>query len=282
MEARFTNYGGAIQEIVLKNFATSRDDDSPYVMNGKRSGPALELTGLLGLDKSEAFQLVEPSRDPSIVEFRKVIEGNYQVTRRYSISEDTNQEKAYLIKHELEFRNLTDQSLFIGDFSLNAGTVAPSGPQLLTLLRRRRHQVLCPKQVHQQYHTVLFFRTTRLYRRGPKLGLDFSQNQFFITILAQPKRGRLFRPTSRISTAGHPVTPQLGMTGRLRWIALRWFRKTRRFSSSTTTSGPKPIVSRAWREHRGACNSAFSTISNFADYDEWLLQFFSYGVAIVL
>ena len=80
MEARFTNYGGAIQEIVLKDFATSRDDASPYVMNGKRSGPALELTGLLGLDKTEAFQLVEPSRDPSIVEFRKVIEGNYQVT----------------------------------------------------------------------------------------------------------------------------------------------------------------------------------------------------------
>ena len=213
MEARFTNYGGAIQEIVLKDFATSRDDDSPYVMNGKRSGPALELTGLLGLDKSEAFQLVEPSRDPSIVEFRKVIEGNYQVTSRYSISEDTNQEKAYLIKHELEFRNLTDQSLFIGDFSLNAGTVAPSGPQDAQLLTFGYYDGEDTKFFAQSKFTgssIPFFSSEPRDYISEDRSLDWIslKNQFFITYSeAQPKRGRLFRPTRRVPTAGQPVTP---------------------------------------------------------------------------
>ncbi len=128
MEARFTNYGGAIQEIVLKDFERSRTDNSPYIMNERRSGPALELTGLQGLDKSESYQLVEPS-DPNTVEFRKVINDNYQITRRYTISQDVENEKAYLVRHELEFRNLTANPLFIGEFNLNSGTVAPSGPQ---------------------------------------------------------------------------------------------------------------------------------------------------------
>ena len=222
MEARFTNYGGAIQEIVLKDFATSRDDDSPYVMNGKRSGPALELTGLLGLDKSEAFQLVEPSRDPSIVEFRKVIEGNYQVTRRYSISEDTNQEKAYLIKHELEFRNLTDQSLFIGDFSLNAGTVAPSGPQDAQLLTFGYYDGEDTKFFAQSKFTgssIPFFSSEPRDYISEDRSLDWIslKNQFFITILKPNQSGvGFFAQPVEFPQLANQSRPQLGMTGLLK------------------------------------------------------------------
>ena len=222
MEARFTNYGGAIQEIVLKDFATSRDDDSPYVMNGERSGPALELTGLLGLDKSEAFQLVEPSRDPSIVEFRKVIEGNYQVTRRYSISEDTNQEKAYLIKHELEFRNLTDQSLFIGDFSLNAGTVAPSGPQDAQLLTFGYYDGEDTKFFAQSKFTgssIPFFSSEPRDYISEDRSLDWIslKNQFFITILKPNQSGvGFFAQPVEFPQLANQSRPQLGMTGLLK------------------------------------------------------------------
>ena len=222
MEARFTNYGGAIQEIVLKNFATSRDDDSPYVMNGKRSGPALELTGLLGLDKNEAFQLVEPSRDPSIVEFRKVIEGSYQVTRRYSISEDTTQEKAYLIKHELEFRNLTDQSLFIGDFSLNAGTVAPSGPQDAQLLTFGYYDGEDTKFFAQSKFTgstIPFFSSEPRDYIAEDRSLDWIslKNQFFITILKPNQSGvGVFAQPVEFPQLANQSRPQLGMTGLLK------------------------------------------------------------------
>ena len=222
MEARFTNYGGAIQEIVLKDFATSRDDDSPYVMNGERSGPALELTGLLGLGKTEAFQLVEPSRDPSIVEFRKVIEGNYQVTRRYSISEDTTQEKAYLIKHELEFRNLTDQSLFIGDFSLNAGTVAPSGPQDAQLLTFGYYDGEDTQFFAQSKFTgssIPFFSSEPRDYIAEDRSLDWIslKNQFFITILKPNQSGvGFFAQPVEFPQLANQSRPQLGMTGLLK------------------------------------------------------------------
>ena len=222
MEARFTNYGGAIQEIVLKDFATSRDDASPYVMNGKRSGPALELTGLLGLDKTEAFQLVEPSRDPSIVEFRKVIEGNYQVTRRYSISEDTTQERAYLIKHELEFRNLTDQSLFISDFSLNAGTVAPSGPQDAQLLTFGYYDGEDTKFLAQSKFTgssIPFFSSEPRDYIAEDRSVDWIslKNQFFITILKPNQSGvGFFAQPVEFPQLANQSRPQLGMTGLLK------------------------------------------------------------------
>ena len=222
MEARFTNYGGAIQEIVLKGFATSRDDTSPYVINGKRSGPALELTGLSGLDKTEAFQLVEPSRDPSIVEFRKVIEGNYQVTRRYSISEDTTQEKAYLIKHELEFRNLTGQPLLINDFSLNAGTVAPSGPQDAQLLTFGYYDGEDTEFLAQSKFTgssIPFFSSEPRDYIAEDRSLNWIslKNQFFITILKPNQNGvGFFAQPVEFPQLANQSRPQLGMTGLLK------------------------------------------------------------------
>lgn len=222
MEARFTNYGGAIQEIVLKDFATSRDNSSPYVMNGKRSGPALELTGLLGLDKTESFQLVEPSSDPNKVEFRKVVQGNYQVTRRYTIHEDTSQEKAYLIKHELEFRNLTDQALFISDFSLNAGTVAPSGPQDAQLLTFGYFDGEDTEFLAQSKFTgssIPFFSSEPRDYIAEDRSVDWIslKNQFFITILKPSQSGvGYFAQPVEFPQLAHQSRPQLGMTGLLK------------------------------------------------------------------
>ena len=221
MEARFTNYGGAIQEIVLKDFERSRDDDSPYIMNERRSGPALELTGLQGLDKSESFQLVEPS-DPNTVEFRKVINDNYQITRRYTISQDVENEKAYLVRHELEFRNLTANPLFIGEFNLNSGTVAPSGPQDAQLLTFGYFDGEDTEFLAQGKFTgsnIPFFKSAPRDSISENRNVDWVslKNQFFITILKpdQPGIGYFAQPVQFPQSADES-RPQLGMTGSMK------------------------------------------------------------------
>lgn len=221
MEARFTNFGGAIQEIVLKNFDKSRDDDSPYIMNPRGSRPALEITGLLGLDKSESYQLVEPS-DPNTVEFRKIVQDNFQITRRYTISQDTKNEKAYLIRHELEFRNLTNSPLLIGDFSLNAGTVAPSGPQDAQLLTFGYFDGEDTEFLAQGKFTgskMPFFKSEpRDYiTENRSVNWVTLKNQFFITILKPDQAGvGYFAQPVEFPHLPSDSRPHLGMTGSIK------------------------------------------------------------------
>ncbi len=221
MEARFTNYGGAIQEIVLKDFERSRDDSSAYIMNERRSGPALEITGLAGLDKAESYQLVEPS-DPNTVEFRKIIDGNYQVTRRYTISQDVTHQNAYLVRHELEFRNLTESPLIIGEFNLNSGTVAPSGPQDAQLLTFGYFDGEDTEFLAQGKFTgsnIPFFKSPPRDSISEYRNVDWVslKNQFFITILKpdQPGIGYFAQPV-QFPQRESESRPQLGMTGSMK------------------------------------------------------------------
>lgn len=292
MTARFTNYGGALQEIVLKDFETSRDDASPYVMNAGRTGPALELTGLLGSDKSEAYQLVEPS-DPNTVEFRKVIQDSYQITRRYTINQETENEKAYLIRHELEFRNLTDQALLVGDFSLNAGTVAPSGPQDAQLLTFGYFDGEDSKFLAQSKFTgsnIPFFKSPPRDYISENRNLDWItlKNQFFITILKPdtPGVGFFAQPVS-FPQLVNETRPQLGMTGSLKMDSFTLAPQDTQTYGFDYYIGPKEFdrVSRVGENtEAGMQFGFFGAISKFLLTMMNLFHGFShnYGVAIIL
>jgi YidC/Oxa1 family membrane protein insertase len=220
MEARFTNYGGAIQEITLKEFDKSRDDDSPYVMNGNRVAPALELTGLPGLNKDTTYQLVEPSGTDT-VEYRAVVGDNLQVTRRYIIEQDTTNEKPYLIRHELEFRNLSNDTLPIGDFSLNAGTVAPSGPQDAQLLTFGYFDGEDTEFLAQGKFTgssIPFFSSAPRDSISENRNIDWVslKNQFFITILKPDEKAVGYFAQPVPFPQGDEDRPQIGVSGSMK------------------------------------------------------------------
>lgn len=221
IEARFTNYGGAIQDITLKDFDKSRDDESPYIMNGNRVAPALELTGLPGLNKDAAYQLVEPS-DSNTVEFRTVVANDLQITRRYVIQQDTTNEKPYLIRHELEFRNLSDRALPIGDFSLNAGTVAPSGPQDAQLLTFGYYDGEDTEFLAQSKFTgssIPFFSSPPRDSISENRSVNWVslKNQFFITILKPDQNGvGYFAQPVPFPQAANQTRPQIGVSGSMK------------------------------------------------------------------
>ncbi len=292
IEARFTNYGGAIREIVLKDFDKSRDDTSPYIMNEHRFAPALELTGLPSLNKDTAYKLIEPS-DPNTVEFRAVVEENLQVTRRYTIEQDTNKEKPYLIRHELEFRNLSSSSLPIGSFNLNTGTAAPSGPQDIQLLTFGFFDGEDSKFLAQSKFTgssMPFFSSEPRDFISETRNVQWVsvKNQFFITILKPDINGigYLAQPV-QFPKNGSSTKPQLGVTGSLRMDSFTLAPLDTQTFGFNFYIGPKEFdrISRVGESTEDVMQ--FSFVSPFSKFLLTMMTAFhgfvhNYGIAIIL
>lgn len=214
-EVRFTNYGGAIREIVLKDEKKTLDGDEPYVMNELHYAPALNLNlDYLGDAKNTAFEIV-PTSDRDTVVFRGTINEQVEVTRTYRISQELKGPETFTVSHELQVRNLTEGMLPIGKMMLNIGTVAPSGTQdrfLQTFGYSNGDDIEFTDQSDFKGGGFPGF------RKDPK---DFEQvsdqivwasvkNQFFITLITpeEPAAGYIARPVNFLETDknGEPKT----------------------------------------------------------------------------
>ncbi|MBC2607244.1 membrane protein insertase YidC [Pelagicoccus albus] len=225
VEVRFTNFGGAIKEIVLKKDRKSLDSDEPYVMNHLRYSPALNLSTYLGDAKDVAFKQV-PSLLPDSVTFRGVIADQLEVTRTYTISQEADGPAPFTISHDLEIRNLTDGALPLGELLVNIGTVAPSGMQdrlLQTFGYSNGEDVEFTKQSDFMGGGIPGF------KKAPK---DMEQvsdtvvwasvkNQFFITLITpeEPAAGYIARPVDFPNEIDEDA-PKTGLTGDIKLPAM--------------------------------------------------------------
>jgi len=133
VEARFTNSGGALREVAL----IKRDDkkrliyperlggDEPFVFNALHADPMLAIVDFPGLDRNARYERV--SRTSNEVVYRSVLEGQLEVTRRYSLAPNVGETTdPYQIRHETTFRNLSTQPTLPMRVALALGTAAPS------------------------------------------------------------------------------------------------------------------------------------------------------------
>ncbi|MDB6167018.1 MAG: yidC [Lacunisphaera sp.] len=123
---RFTNHGGAIDNISLVRIADHLDEkgkESPerYTLNARQAAPALSLADFPGADVHTAYTVV--SQTATEIVYRAVADG-LEVTRRYSLAKAAGLDD-YQIRHETTFRNLTDKLLRLPHASFNLGTAAP-------------------------------------------------------------------------------------------------------------------------------------------------------------
>ena len=128
IEARLTDFGGAIQNVALKKYPAVKDRPEPVVFNEQHADPMLAFTQetLPGLGRAIRYEVV--SQSSTEVVFRTVFEKRIEVTRRYTIlpaGAPTDKADPYQLRHEITFRNLTDQTLPLPRFSLSLGTAAP-------------------------------------------------------------------------------------------------------------------------------------------------------------
>jgi YidC/Oxa1 family membrane protein insertase len=128
IEARLTDFGGAVQDVAFKKYPAVKGRPEPFVFNALHTDPMLAFTqeSFPGLGRTMRYEVV--SQNAAEVVFRAVWENRIEVTRRFSIvpaGAPTDKADPYQLRHEIAFRNLTDQTVTLPRFALSLGTAAP-------------------------------------------------------------------------------------------------------------------------------------------------------------
>jgi len=126
IKVRFTDFGGAIRDVALKQYPAAQDRPDPFVFNELHADPMLALTDFPGLDRGARYDVV--SSTASEIVFRAVLDQRLEVTRRYTLAPSTDAKSAtdpYQLRHETTFRNLTDKTAVPFRVALALGTAAP-------------------------------------------------------------------------------------------------------------------------------------------------------------
>jgi YidC/Oxa1 family membrane protein insertase len=120
IEARLTDFGGAISSVAFKKYDDQQASNEPFVFNRQHAAPMLAIGELQGLDQNTRFARV--SATSTEVVYQTVFENRLEVTRRYRLP--TAGEDPYRIRHETTFRNLTDQTFAMPRLALELGTTS--------------------------------------------------------------------------------------------------------------------------------------------------------------
>lgn len=125
IEVRFTNFGGAVRDVALKKYPAVQGKPEPFIFNALHADPMLALVDFPGLNRETAFELVSQSANEIV--YRATLNGNLEVVRRYILppSEGKNTDP-YQLRHEITFRNLTEQATAPFKVALALGTAAPA------------------------------------------------------------------------------------------------------------------------------------------------------------
>jgi YidC/Oxa1 family membrane protein insertase len=120
IEARLTDFGGAIANVAFKKYPAEQGGAEPFVFNRQHSAPMLAIGELRGLDQKTRFTRV--SATATEVVYQTVFENRLEVTRRYRLP--AAGEDPYRIRHETTFRNLTTQTIPLPRLALELGTTS--------------------------------------------------------------------------------------------------------------------------------------------------------------
>ena len=133
VEIRFTDSGGAIRDIALKKhdakdrliYPAELNGNTPFVFNALHADPMLAFVDFPGLDRGTRFQRVSSSANEVV--YRAVLDGQLDVTRRYTLApDDSDKTDPYQLRHETTMRNLSDKTAAPMKVALALGTAAPT------------------------------------------------------------------------------------------------------------------------------------------------------------
>jgi len=123
----FTNRGGAISRIELKNHPEVKGEPEPVVLNSFAEEPALGISRALGTGYAAfapVFQLQSQTDDQ--ISFVADIGGGLSMRRVYAFVPENGPGSRYTLRHTTEFINSSDEALSIDRIFINVGTAAPT------------------------------------------------------------------------------------------------------------------------------------------------------------
>ncbi len=127
IEARLTDFGGAVRDVAFKKYPAVQGKPEPYVFNQLHTDPMLGFTDFPGVDRHARFNLISSNATEAV--FQLILEDRIEVTRRYSVHPAgaalKEGEDPYEIRSETTFRNLTAQVITLPRTGVSLGTTSP-------------------------------------------------------------------------------------------------------------------------------------------------------------
>ena len=121
IEARLTDFGGAVRDVAFKKYPAVLGKPEPYVFNHLHEDPILAFTDFPGLGRNARYELVRSSATEVV--YRTVLDGRLEVTRLYRLTAAPEPGgDPYRLHHETTFRNLTNTTAPLPRAGLSLGT----------------------------------------------------------------------------------------------------------------------------------------------------------------
>ncbi|NDV62117.1 membrane protein insertase YidC [Puniceicoccales bacterium CK1056] len=128
-----SSYGGAIGEIVLKNYPNenphTNENPNPVVLNKVSDQQALALNRSTGSQMAPMARFYELVRQTdSSATFKATLPSGLVITREYTLSmgDDPDSPNPYVISHITSLSNASSQAIILDRAFLNIGTAAPT------------------------------------------------------------------------------------------------------------------------------------------------------------
>lgn len=222
VEARFSDFGGALREVALKKYSKELKGTSPYVFNEQRADPILAFVDLPGLDRNTRFRRVSSS-DTEVV-YRAVVDNRLEVTRRYVLAPSKGEgSDPYQVRHETTFRNLTDQTLQPMRVALSLGTAAPNDPKddglmLKTGYSNSGDQTFIPRsdlEASGGFLGIGAHSSRPFIASGGPIAWAAVKNKFFVSILTgdEPATGLITKRVKLFTSLPDDAHNAYGITG---------------------------------------------------------------------
>ncbi len=138
IRVHLTNKGGAIAKVDLLKYIKEQGSTENYAFNGvevldkNMKLPALSLafsnaSSAIPEPLLRSFKFDEKSSSNVAKVYKLVLDGKFEITRRYALAKEGNQDCApYIIISQTSIKNISDKDLSLNEVFLNLGTVEPT------------------------------------------------------------------------------------------------------------------------------------------------------------
>lgn len=123
IEVIFTNQGGAIKKVAMKEYAARKNSDDPYLFNHYGYAPMLGVSVNQGAFDKTFTKTLQTERE---VHFERQEENGLLIRKKFWINQTESEGQPYSIRHSIEFVNTTGQNLLINNYQLHMGTIEPA------------------------------------------------------------------------------------------------------------------------------------------------------------
>lgn len=123
IEVIFTNQGGAIKKVSMKDYEASKNSEDPYLFNHYGHAPMLAVSVKDG-DYTHSF--TKTRQTETEIEFERQQADGLLIRKKFSIHATEAEGEPYTIRHSIEFVNTGSSNLVINNYKLHLGTIEPA------------------------------------------------------------------------------------------------------------------------------------------------------------